>query len=93
MPSENSQRRIVFSGRVQGVGFRYTAHRIAGRFAVSGFVRNLSDGTVELVVAGAADETHRFLESLTEAMSANIVAADETAFSVETLAGVFEIRY
>ncbi len=48
--------RLLMSGRVQGVGFRYTAKGVAQRFAVTGFVRNLSDGRVELVVEGDAAE-------------------------------------
>jgi acylphosphatase len=43
---------VVFKGRVQGVGFRYSAHRSACRFEVTGFVRNLGDGSVEMFVQG-----------------------------------------
>ncbi len=46
------RREVRFSGRVQGVGFRYTTRAIAARLPVTGFVRNLPDGTVELVVEG-----------------------------------------
>ena len=42
---------IFFSGTVQGVGFRFTAERLARRFPVTGFVRNLEDGRVEVVAA------------------------------------------
>lgn len=45
--------RIVFHGRVQGVGFRHTARQLAQRHPVTGFVRNLPDRTVELVAHGA----------------------------------------
>jgi acylphosphatase len=93
MPPETSQRRIVYSGRVQGVGFRMTARRIARRYKVSGFVRNLSNGTVEVVVAGAANETVRFLDALADAMSGCIAAANETALTGETLGETFEIRF
>ena len=47
---------IIFTGRVQGVGFRYTTYRIARGYDVTGFVRNLSDGTVEMLAQGPADE-------------------------------------
>jgi Acylphosphatase len=53
MPDEQSlmeRRRIVFSGRVQGVGFRATARAVASRFEVTGWVRNADDGTVEMEV-------------------------------------------
>ena len=44
--------RVVYSGRVQGVGFRWQVSQVAEDFAVTGFVRNLEDGTVELLVEG-----------------------------------------
>ena len=52
--SDEIQNRLHVSlkGRVQGVGFRYTAHRIACRYDLTGFVRNLSDGTVEALLQG-----------------------------------------
>ena len=43
---------IFFFGRVQGVGFRYTCKTVAQRYAVSGWVRNLPDGSVETTVEG-----------------------------------------
>ena len=45
---------IIFIGRVQGVGFRFTAHRMAQRHQLAGFVRNLPDGTVEMLAQGSA---------------------------------------
>jgi acylphosphatase len=93
MPAESSQTRIVYSGRVQGVGFRMTARRIARRYQISGFVRNLRDGSVELVVAGEPVEVNRFLEAVADAMSGCITAADETALTAERLGEGFEIRY
>jgi len=61
------QRRIVYyTGRVQGVGFRYTTQRIAGRFDVVGFVRNLADGRVELVAEGERHELAVFLDEIRE---------------------------
>ena len=43
---------IIFVGRVQGVGFRFTAFHIANRHKLTGFVRNCADGTVEMLVQG-----------------------------------------
>lgn len=71
------RRRVFYSGRVQGVGFRYTAQRIAQQFAVTGWVRNLPDGRVELVVEGASDEAEAFLNRLAESMSDNIQSVDQ----------------
>ena len=46
------RRRVVYTGRVHGVGFRFTARRIAGKVPVTGYVRNLPDGRVELLAEG-----------------------------------------
>ncbi|MFW9894079.1 MAG: acylphosphatase [Candidatus Thorarchaeota archaeon] len=43
---------IIFVGRVQGVGFRFTAYHIANRHKLTGFVRNCIDGTVEMLAQG-----------------------------------------
>jgi len=48
-------RHIVFSGRVQGVGFRFTALNVANRYELKGYVRNLPEGDVEMVVHGPAE--------------------------------------
>ena len=50
---------IIFSGQVQGIGFRFTAHRIAGRHQLAGFVRNLPDGNVEMLVQGKPEDINR----------------------------------
>ena len=52
---ELTARKIVFSGRVQGVGFRFTALNIASRCGLTGYVRNLPDGDVEMLVQGTAE--------------------------------------
>lgn len=66
-------RRVTyFSGRVQGVGFRYAAQAGAVGFEVTGFVRNLADGRVELVAEGVADELDRFLDAVEDAMRGRI---------------------
>ena len=48
-------RKIVFSGRVQGVGFRFTALNIASRCQLKGYVRNVPDNSVEMVAQGSAE--------------------------------------
>ena len=57
---------IFFSGTVQGVGFRFTAERLARRFSVSGFVRNLDDGRVEVVAEGEETTLTDFLTAIRE---------------------------
>ena len=59
------QRKVVlFSGTVQGVGFRYIACRAAAGHDVTGAVRNLHDGRVEVVVEGEAEQIGAFLADL-----------------------------
>ena len=52
--------RVVYTGTVQGVGFRWTVMRMAATYRVAGFVRNLDDGRVELVVEGQRGEVDAF---------------------------------
>jgi len=65
-------KRIVYSGNVQGVGFRYTTHGLAQRYAVAGYVRNLPSGNVELVADGEPGEIERFLSALEGRMAGYI---------------------
>jgi acylphosphatase len=65
-------RQVHYSGRVQGVGFRFTAHRIAQRHQVKGYVRNLDDGRVELVAVGPPDEVKALLAEVASTMDSNI---------------------
>jgi acylphosphatase len=59
-------RRIIFVGRVQGVGFRFTAHRMANRHQLTGFVRNLPGGTVEMLAQGPAEEIDDCIQAIKE---------------------------
>jgi acylphosphatase len=63
---------VCYQGRVQGVGFRYTAQRLAERFPVGGYVRNLADGSVEVVAEGPADQVDAFLAALGRQMAGYI---------------------
>ena len=66
---EHCRRTVLFAGHVQGVGFRYTVERIARRFRVTGYVRNLRDGRVEVVAEGASEELGRFVAQIEEAIN------------------------
>lgn len=68
------RRRLNVTGRVQGVGFRATTQRLAGGFAVRGFVRNLADGGVEIVAEAEPDELDRFQEAVVREFRPNIRA-------------------
>jgi acylphosphatase len=65
-------KRVKYTGRVQGVGFRYTALDVAQRFAVAGTVRNCPDGSVELFVQGEPDPVDAFLAALQQQMQSYI---------------------
>ena len=66
------RRRVNFSGRVQGVGFRFTCQSLARGFEVAGHVRNLIDGEVELVAEGESSELDRFLAAIHQEMGSYI---------------------
>jgi len=53
-----------FSGTVQGVGFRFTVRRIAEQYEVTGFVKNLSDGCVEVVAEGDREVVKSFIDAI-----------------------------
>ncbi len=54
----------TFYGRVQGVGFRFTAIRFAEDFSLKGYVKNLPDGSVEVIAEGKEDDLKGFLEKI-----------------------------
>ena len=68
--------KVFYEGRVQGVGFRYTARQIASGFDVTGSVRNLPDGRVELCVAGDQTEVTDFLTAIRESTLAGHIARE-----------------
>lgn len=55
---------VTYSGRVQGVGFRYTIRQVALGFEVTGFVRNFPDGRVEMIAEGDEEEVKKFLHAV-----------------------------
>lgn len=75
-------KRVYYEGRVQGVGFRYTVKRIASGYDVSGEVRNLPDGRVELRAEGEPQEVDDFLQAIRDSVLAGHIAA-ENAETVE----------
>ena len=65
-------KRITFKGRVQGIGFRFTALDIANRYKLTGLVRNLPDGTVEMIVQGPSEDIIDYLRDIKEAFGSYI---------------------
>ena len=62
------RRTYFFSGHVQGVGFRYTAQHLARNYPVSGYVRNLADGRVQMVAEGEEKDLDALAEALARQM-------------------------
>lgn len=85
--------KVHYEGRVQGVGFRYATKRIAMGFEVTGWVRNLPDGRVEMLVCGDDEEVGDFLREISESqLGPHIQNETRTAVSAgEELSG-FSIR-
>ena len=63
---------ITFTGRVQGVNFRWTTCRVAERFEVAGWVRNETDGSVRCVVEGDVAQLDEFVGAVQDAMAGNV---------------------
>ena len=63
---------VYFTGRVQGVGFRYHTHQIAMEFELSGFVRNLADGRVQLEAEGDETEVRAFMAEVEDRLGVYI---------------------
>ena len=85
---------VFYSGRVQGVGFRYSVRELACGFEVTGYVRNLHDGRVELVAEAEEDEAKAFLEAIRQSQLGNYVRGEDVRWQAAT--GEFnqlEIRF
>lgn len=72
------RREVWFSGRVQGVGFRYTVSRIGREFEVSGKVQNRPDGKVFLVAEGTGAEVDAFVEEICSEMEGYIRQVEQS---------------
>lgn len=76
--------RVLFSGRVQGVGFRYTVKHAANGYEVVGIVRNLHDGRVELVTEGEAEELEAFRQAIRDSGVGALIRAEEDEWGEAT---------
>ena len=74
------QMRVLYSGRVQGVGFRYTVKSVASGFELTGAVRNLPDGRVELFAEGAGDELQAFVQAIRESGMEHFIQKEDVSW-------------
>lgn len=72
------RRTVFFSGNVQGVGFRATVCQVAADFEVTGSVKNLLDGRVQILVEGLPEEVDRFIQAVERRMDGFIEYKTET---------------
>ncbi len=72
---------VFYSGYVQGVGFRYTAKMLAHGFDVTGIVRNLPDGRVELVAEGERAELEAFRQAILDSELGGFIRHEETRWN------------
>ena len=75
---------VFYSGRVQGVGFRYTVRSITPGFEVTGTVRNLPDGRVELIVEGERSELAAFRQAIRESGLGRLIQREDEHWSAPT---------
>lgn len=72
---------VFYSGRVQGVGFRYTTKTTAAGFELTGIVRNLADGRVELIAEGSRQELDAFRLALHDAGLAGFIRDEQVTWA------------
>jgi acylphosphatase len=72
---------VLYSGHVQGVGFRYTVKSVAAGFELTGSVRNLSDGRVEMLAEGVREELKAFLQAIRDSGLDHFIEKEEVSWS------------
>ena len=87
------RRRILFYGRVQGVGFRYRARYVSESLRLTGWVRNEEDGTVTMEVQGDEASIDRMLQMLQQDRYIDIVDMDIKNMVLQEDERSFEVRY
>jgi acylphosphatase len=83
---------VFFSGRVQGVGFRYQTLQVAKEFEISGWVANLPDGRVQLEAEGQPAEVKDFIAAVRDRMEGHIRKVEQSATTRPPQYAGFTIR-
>ena len=86
--------RVYYSGSVQGVGFRFTAERVANQLDLVGWVKNLVDGGVEVVCEGEESKLREFLDKIKNGPLKHYIRNADVSWSEATEEfKAFEIRF
>lgn len=85
--------KIIFKGRVQGVGFRFHSLRIATDLNLTGSVKNLYDGSVEVYVQGSTENIDAFIRELDNQRFVRIESKDISKLEIKEDENSFEILY
>jgi acylphosphatase len=91
--SETATERVIYTGHVQGVGFRYTVRSIARRYPVKGYVKNLADGSVELVMQGRPEAMSGLVAEVARQFDGNIRHCERRPIQAAETFMNFEIRF
>lgn len=86
-------KKVIFHGFVQGVGFRYKTHNISKNYDVRGYVKNLSNGCVELVAVGNPNEIDAFITDIKKYFSTNISNVEFLNFNGNPTFSSFDIKF
>lgn len=93
MQSTMHRKACYFGGRVQGVGFRCTVRNLAQQYAIDGYVKNLPDGRVELVMEGSDAEIDELVQSVRHRMNGFIKTVDQVELPATGEFHQFSIRH
>ena len=81
---ERHRLQVVYSGHVQGVGFRYSVKALVRGFEVTGTIRNLLDGRVELQAEGVKDELKAFQQAVRDSEVGGLITREQVSWSGAT---------
>ena len=87
------RRHSIYEGHVQGVGFRYTTRAVSRSFDVVGFVRNLPNGSVEVLAEGSSDQLDLFHQELADRMAGHVQHVSHDRRPATDEFANFDIRY
>ena len=81
--NSDAEKRVTvrYDGRVQGIGFRFTAMQIAERFPVTGFVQNMPDGSVKMIAEGTEKDLLEIIRKIKESHLGRHIAGERFAWS------------